>query len=1573
MICLLIASFMMTAFASAVPAAAAASGDEVVPAAPQNGVPDQVGNLVADVGDNLIWLWWDFPVSQGTELVKQFKIYRSDVPSPAVWNLLADVNVGINTYEDNDVVNGAIKYYKVVAQSDAGVSAGAFASGTPTAAGTAPSAPTDVRVINNVYAGKVSWSSPANNGSQPVRRYLVFRGADAPGNISYDAPYAVVDADTFTYTDDNVLPGREYYYSVVAESAAGQGAESAPSGVLIAGTDDIPTAPLELHVMPNNHWATLWWMRPDNPSANGIACYNIYRGTSQGGENPAPIGQVVPFGDTLNTIFVDFTVTNEITYWYYVKAVNGDGASVASNEAFGQPSVNGVQPLAPLVPFGIGAYPGNNQVLVNWIPQLFIEGYYVRVTGFEVYRSLTSGGAGTLVATLPSTTFRWTDGTVTNGITYYYTVRSQWPGGLSDPSPEMSATPTATGTAPSAPVLWGTPDYAGPMLDVVGHQTPTQPYVLSYDVYRSATPDVGAATKVGTFTDALFVTDSMSWWDSNALPQDTYYYWVKAVGFYGTSSFSNMVHAFATDEGQVPFAPTGPGANYHDRQVDLVWTAPGNMGTANWVDYIIYRQTGAGEWEPWDWFEARPGDTLSYTDTLVEGGNTYSYCIAAENNFGEGDPSSVASVTVPERVPSEPRDLAGTPGNHQASLSWLPPADTGGSAIDYYVVYRGGVEIAQTASTSYVATGLTNGEQYSFTVAAHNAAGLGPQCWPIIVTPAAIPPTAPRNLNGVAGDAQASLTWDPPASQGGSPIDYYVVYRDGVEISQTASTSYVATGLTNGVPYSFAVAAHNADGLGPQCDPVVVTPTSGLPTAPRNLNGVPGNAQASLTWDPPASSGSSPIDYYVIYQNGVDVGHPTATNAVITGLTNGATYNFAVAAHNAAGVGPQSDVRSVVPFTKPTAPQNLTATPGNGQVTLTWAAPAFNGGRAIDYYVIYRDGMAVRQVTTLSYVETGLTNGQAYAYRLAAHNAAGEGDMTPTVLATPFTTPNAPQNLIATPGNAQAVLTWAAPAFNGGRAIDGYVIFKDGVEVATVGAGVTTYTATGLTNGVQYTFLVRAHNEAGNGAAANATATPATVPGTPRNLAAVPGDGSVALTWAAPLSNGGAAIDYYVILVNGTQAGQVNALSFTVNGLVNGQSYSFQIRAHNAMGLGDACPAVNATPTPGQPPGPPTNVAAAPGDGCVVVTWNAPTSSGSTPIDTYYVYRDGVEVARTAAMSYNSTGLVNGQKYEFFVRAHNSIGLGPSSEVVNATPRQSVPPGPPTNLNAAVGNGYAYLTWDAPTSGSDPVDYYILYKNGEDISHPTARWFNVTGLVNGVTCNFTVRAHSAAGNGALSAQVSAVPYTVPGVPQNLRVETGDARATLTWAAPSFDGGRAVDSYSVYQNGAYIATVGATSLQVTNLTNGMTYAFTVKAHNLAGLGAAAIVNATPATLPSAPRSVTATAGTMKVTITWLAPASDGGSSLTAFKVYLQLAGGSQLRATLGPTALVYEDTNVTGGTAYTYYVVAVNAVGSSVASSTATATPQSAPAAQDNTMVIVAVVIVVIIIALVAVVVMRRKK
>ncbi len=346
-------------------------------------------------------------------------------------------------------------------------------------------------------------------------------------------------------------------------------------------------------------------------------------------------------------------------------------------------------------------------------------------------------------------------------------------------------------------------------------------------------------------------------------------------------------------------------------------------------------------------------------------------------------------------VPGIPTGLTATPGDSQVALSWTAPTSNGGAAIDYYLVYvNGAVDPGHYPTTSATMTGMINGQSYSFTVAAHSSAGIGLQSTAVTAVPSSVKtvPGAPTSVVATPGNGKVSLAWTAPSNNGGVAIDYYLVYMNGAARSDHYSAaSAIITGLTNGQVYSFAVVAHNSVGASLSSSSISASPSTlkTVPVAPLELNATPGNNQIILSWMSPSNDGGATIDYFIVYQDGADVAHPTTTSSTITGLSNVQQYSFTVAAHNSVGIGAQSTPVLSTPssgVSPPGTPTDLTATAGAGTVKLSWVAPS---GSTIDYYIVYQNGVPVDNTSATSATISGLTNGQNYSFAVAAHNSGG--------------------------------------------------------------------------------------------------------------------------------------------------------------------------------------------------------------------------------------------------------------------------------------------------------------------------------------------------------------------------------------------------------------------------------------------------------------------------------------------------------------------------------------------------------------------------------------------------------
>jgi fibronectin type 3 domain-containing protein len=493
----------------------------------------------------------------------------------------------------------------------------------------------------------------------------------------------------------------------------------------------------------------------------------------------------------------------------------------------------------------------------------------------------------------------------------------------------------------------------------------------------------------------------------------------------------------------------------------------------------------------------------------------------------------------------------------------------------------------------------------------------------------------------------------------------------------------------------------------------------------------------------------------------------------------------------------------------------------------------------------------------------------------------------------------------------------------------------------------------------------------------------ASPPTAPQSLAATAGSGSVALSWSAPVSDGGAAITGYAVYRGTVSGGEsatpvatnVSTRSFADTGLANGTTYYYQVAAVNAAGTSPQSSQAFATPQLVQAtvPAAPAGLVAVGGSSSVGLSWTAPTSGGS-PITGYTVLRGTTAGSETAvatnvnATSFTDTGLSNATTYYYKVAAVNAVGPSPSSSEASATP-QATAPSAPLTLVASGGNASVTLSWTAPTSdGGSGLTGYNVYRGttagGESTTPPlatnvTVTSFTDTTVTNGSTYYYKVVAVNTVGTSAQSNEAAATPQqaaTVASAPAALTASSGNATAGLSWTAPTSNGGSPITGYNVYrgvsaggESATAVATnVHATSFTDTALSNGLTYYYKVVALNAVGPSPQSNeASATPqATVASAPLTLTASSGNATAGLSWSVPASNGGSPITGYNVFRGTSAGGESATAVATNVTVtsFTDTALTNAATYYYKVVAVNAAGTSAQSNEASATPQAASTA-----------------------------
>jgi fibronectin type 3 domain-containing protein len=883
--------------------------------------------------------------------------------------------------------------------------------------------------------------------------------------------------------------------------------------------------------------------------------------------------------------------------------------------------------------------------------------------------------------------------------------------------------------------------------------------VTGYRVFRgtSATtlaPVGTVAAGTTTFTDSALGNGT------------TRFYAVSALNRVGESIQSAATSATTFVAPSVPRSVTaaaGPNAG----DISVNWTAPLDNGSGPLSGYRVYRGTASGALSA---IADVAASTTTFTDTGLGNGATRFYAVTALNVAGESVRSNEASATT-FNTPGAPRTASATagPGRGQITVTWAAPLTNGGSAVTGYRVYGGNASGALSllttvgaTTTSFSESALADGATRFYAITALNAVGEGLRSNEATGRTFSLA-SAPQALAVTRGPGagELSLSWSPPANNGGGTLSAYRIYRGTASGALTAltdvsgtTTSFTDTGLPEGATRFYAVTAINPVGESTRSGEV-----SGITFArPSVTNNVvtaagPGAGQLTVSWNPPTTDGGTAVTGYRIYR-GTSATTLTALTDVIgsarsftdSGLGAGTTRFYAIAALNAVGEGTQSAASAATTFNVASAPANPNAAsgPNTGQITLTWSAPVSNGGSAITGYRIYR-GTASGALTPLtdvtasvtSFTDSGLGNNARRFYAISAINVAGEGARTSELTATTFGTPLAPTSFSVTAGaNAgEITLQWAAPSSDGGNAISAYHVYRGTTNtalsfIADLAGSARSFTDSSLPENSQRFYAVSASNSVGEGPRTAVTsATTFARPSVPQNVTATagPANGQITVGWAVPATNGGTAVTGYRIY-RGTTSGSLLAVadvaatarSFTDTGLPENTLHFYAVSAINGVGEGVRSTEVSAL-SMGRPSAPAASIVSGPNAGQLTLSWTPPATDGGRAITKYRVYRGttaGTLVALAdlpaTATGFLDSGLGSNTTRFYAVSAFNSSGEGALSAVVSGTTFSG--PSAPQHLRTAPGliPGTVAVIWDAPASdGGRPLTSYKVFRATE--------------------------------------------------------------------------------------------------------------------------------------------------------------------------------------------------------------------------------------------------------------------
>jgi fibronectin type 3 domain-containing protein len=597
-------------------------------------------------------------------------------------------------------------------------------------------------------------------------------------------------------------------------------------------------------------------------------------------------------------------------------------------------------------------------------------------------------------------------------------------------------------------------------------------------------------------------------------------------------------------------------------------------------------------------------------------------------------------------------------------------------------------------------------------------------------------------------------------------------------------------------------------------------------------------------------------------------------------------------------------------------PTGLTATGGNGQITLAWGPVSGATG-----YVVLRgetSGGVKSQIAAPSappFADTSLGEGATEFYVVRAVGPGGTSGDSPEVSATTAVEP-VPQGLVATGGVAQISLSWQAVP-----GATGYFVFgsdtSGGTRARLANPTSNAFTESGLAAGTSRFYVVRATGPAGTSAeSGEATASTTPVPDAPSGVVATGGIGQIELGW-----NAVAGATSYVVLRGGASGGATTVVgtpaanAFTDTGLPAGASEFYVVRAVGPAGASADSPEVSAATT--AVPAVPEGLLATGGNGQITLAWGP--VSGATG---YVVLRGGTsggvksQIAAPSASAFADTGLAQGATEFYVVRAVGPAGTsGDSAEVSATTAVEPVPQG----LVATGGVAQISLSWQAVPGATGYLVFGSDTSGGTraQLANPTSNAFTESGLAAGTSRFYVVRAVGPAGVSADSAEVSAATTALPAVPEGLLATAGLGQITLNWNAAAGATGYVVLRGDTSGGGKVtIATPATNSFVDPGLSPGTTEFYAVRAVGPAGTSDASAEASAAVLGPDVPGNLVATPANGSVSLTWTAVAA-------AASYEVHRSSNAEADAVVGaPIAASFLDGTVRNGVTYRYTVRSV---------------------------------------------------
>ena len=728
---------------------------------------------------------WVAPSLDNGAAVTSYQIERS--LDNVTWSVLLATGTTAVTYTDTGLNTPQTYYYRV-----SGINAYGTGIASNMASAIASDVPDQVTGLTGTALPSAEinlvWTTPANNGYQ-ITGYQIERSTD--GGLTYGTLVADTQSTAITYTDTALTVGASYNYRVAAINAVGVGTVS---GVIAVVAGDVPNqVTLVVTAQPSSQIELTW----TTPVSNGYALsgYAIERSTD--GTNWSPLTTAGAGAVS----YTDSGLTNGITYYYQITAINAIGNSLWS---VAQSVVAGDVP-AQVTGLTVTTI-SDVSLQLQWVAPAD-NGYVIQ--GYMIERSTDNINWTTITTNTQSATTTFTDANLASATDFYYKVSA------------VNAIGTGQSTVAVLGHTFGPPD----AITSFGSTSTASEITLNWTAPNdNGSPITNYRIEVQDFTNNNWlVLDTVggattTYTQSSTLSNTEYSYRLVAINLYGSSTSASFTQY------SKPLAPSNAvGTAISGSEITVSWNAvadPNNHGT---TVYNVQRSLDQATWTT----ISTQQSGISYADSGLAQGTAYYYRVNAENAAGVGDWSATATSSTLS-APTVPTNFAITAPNTnptEIKLTWQAPTVTGGDPNYTYTVEISTDNITwnteqgniPNSTLDYVDSNLPYGQVLYWRVLATNTAGTSPATASVTYTVPNVP-TPPANLSVLptgSTNSAALVDWDAPSQTYGYQIVGYMIERNtnsGAWTTIVQSTGSVATVMTNtglaaGNVYEYRVSA----------------------------------------------------------------------------------------------------------------------------------------------------------------------------------------------------------------------------------------------------------------------------------------------------------------------------------------------------------------------------------------------------------------------------------------------------------------------------------------------------------------------------------------------------------------------------------------------------------------------------------------------------------------------------------------------------------------------------------------------------------------------------------------------